>query len=342
MSVFQGAAGLSRRGFLIGAGGLAAAAALTACGSGDDKQAAGAAAGPWEFTDDRGQKAARDQRPTRVVAYASSAAALWDYGVRPVGVFGPQKTADGKKEIQAGNIDLNAVTSIGNAWDDFSMEKFAALKPDLVVTGLTGAKPTDMWVLKDDLGTKVQQIAPIVAISEYKVTLPKVIERFEQLAVALGGDANSAAIKKGKEDFQKASDDLKAAIQGKPGLKVLVVSSDKDSLYVCKPEYFADLAYYRELGLDIVAGGGSDDYFETLSWEQAGKYPADLILTDSRTYALSRQQMAQFPTWAQLPAVKANQLADWSTEPRFNPVLAAPVLQQLTEVVKGARTDITA
>ncbi|WP_372665335.1 ABC transporter substrate-binding protein [Amycolatopsis kentuckyensis] len=340
MSVFQGA-GLSRRGFLIGTGGLAAAAALTACGSSDDK-AAPASSGPWEFTDDRGQKTSRDQRPARVVAYVSSAAALWDYGVRPVGVFGPQKTADGGKEIQAGNIDLNAVTSIGNAWDDFSMEKFAATKPDLVITGLTGAKPTDLWVLKDDLGPKVQQVAPIVALSEYKVTLPKVIERYEQLAVALGGDANSDVIKKGKDDFRKASDDLKAAIKAKPGLKVLVVSSDKDNLYVCKPEFFADLAYYRDLGLDIINGAGSDDYFETLSWEQAGKYPADLILTDSRTYALSRQQLAAIPTWAQLPAVKANQLADWSTEPRFNPVLAAPVIRKLTEVVTGARTDITA
>lgn len=338
MSVFQGAAGLSRRGFLVGAGGLAAAAALAACGNG--QKPAAAASGPWEFTDDRGQKASRDQRPTRVVAYVSSAAALWDYGVHAIGVFGPQKTADGGKEIQAGNIDLGAETSIGNAWDDFSMEKFAALKADLVVTGLTGAKPTDLWVLKDDLGTKVQQIAPIVALSEYKVTLPKVIERYEQLAVALGGDANSATITKGKADFQQASDDLKAAIKSKPGLKVLVVSSDKDNLYVCKPEYFADLSYYRDLGMDIVNGAGTDDYFETLSWEQAGKYPADLILTDNRTYALSRQQMAQYPTWAQLPAVKANQLADWSTEPRFNPVLAAPVIQKLTAVVKNARTDI--
>src|SRR3569833_1715138 len=273
MSVFQGGAGLSRRGFLIGSGGLGAAAALTACGSGGDEKPA-AASGPWEFTDDRGQKASRDQRPSRVVAYGSSAAALWDYGVRPVGGFGPQKTADGGKEIQAGNIDLNAVTSIGNAWDDFCLEMFVVTKPDLVITGLTGAKPTDLWVLKDDLGPKVQQVAPIVAMSEYKVTLPKVIERYEQLAVALGGDANSAAIKKGKEDFQKASDDLKAAVKAKPGLKVLVVSSDKDNLYVCKPEFFADLAYYRDLGLDIINGAGSDDYFETLGGGRAGGGPA--------------------------------------------------------------------
>jgi iron complex transport system substrate-binding protein len=334
-------AALSRRGFLIGAGGVAATVALAACGN-NGAQPANAAGGPWSFTDDRGQQASRDQRPTRVVAYASSAAALWDYGVHAVGVFGPQKTADGRKEIQAGNIDLSAETSIGNAWDDFSLEKFAALKPDLVVTGLTGAKPTDLWVIKDDLAAKVQQIAPIVAMSEYKVTLPKVIQRYQELAVALGGDANSPAITKGKADFQQASDDIKAAVKAKPGLKVLVVSSDKDNLYVCKPEFFADLSYYRDLGLDIVNGAGPDDYFETLSWEQAGKYPADLILSDSRTFALSKQQLAQIPTWAQLPAVKAGQVADWSTEPRFNPVLAAPVIRQLTTVVKGARTDITA
>jgi len=341
MSVFQGAAGLSRRGFLIGAGGAAAAMALAACGNGGQSPAA-ASGGPWTFTDDRGQKVARDQRPTRVVAYASCAAALWDYGVHPVGVFGPQKTADGKKEVQVGNVDLNAETSVGNAWDDFSMEKFVALKPDLVVTGLTGTKPTDLWVLKDDLGTKVQQIAPIAALSEYKVTWTKVMQRYEDLAVALGGDAQSPTITKAKADFLQASGDLKAAVKAKPGLKVLVVSSDKDNMYVCKPEFFADLSYYRELGMDLVAGGGPDDYFETLSWEQAGKYPADLILTDSRTFALSRQQLAAIPTWAQLPAVKANQLADWSTEPRFNPVLAAPVIQKMVEVVKNARTDVVA
>jgi iron complex transport system substrate-binding protein len=222
------------------------------------------------------------------------------------------------------------------------MEKFAALKPDLVVTGLTGSKPTDMWVLTGDLGPKVQQIAPIVALSEYKVALPKVIERYSQLAVALGGDANSDVLKKAKDDFDKASEDLRAAAKEKAGLKVLVLYGDKDGLYIAKPDYFADLAYYRELGLDIVSGGGTEDYWEQLSWEQAGKYPADLILTDTRSYALPRAQMTQFPTWNQLPAVKAGQLGDWSAEPRFNHLLATPVIQKLTALVKGARTDITA
>jgi iron complex transport system substrate-binding protein len=331
---------ISRRGFLFATGGLAAAAALAGCG--DDSPSNTSGGGAWEFTDDRDVAVKRPKRPEKVVAYVSSAAALWDFGIHPVGVFGPQKTEDGKKEIQAGNIDLDKVTSLGNAWDDFDVEKFIGLGPDLLVTGLTGTKPTDLWAITPETGEKVEKVAPILALSEYKVSLPKVISRYEELAKALGADVNSAVITSAKQEFQEASDELSAAAKEKPGLKVLVLYADKDGVYIAKPEFFADLSYYKELGLDIVAGGGSEDYWEQLSWEQVGKYPADLILTDTRTFALSRQQMAEYPTWRALPAVAAGQLGDWSAEPRFNYTLAAPVIRKLTAAVKGARTDIAA
>jgi iron complex transport system substrate-binding protein len=332
---------ISRRGFLFATGGLAAAAALAGCGD-DSPSNASSGSGAWEFTDDRGVRVKRDKRPAKVVAYVSSAAALWDFGVRPIGVFGPQKTESGDKEIQAGHIDLSKVTSLGNAWDDFDVEKFIGLQPDLLVTGLTGTKPTDLWAITPETGAKVEKTAPILALSEYKVTLPKVVSRYEALAKALGADVDSAAVVSAKQEFQAASDELSAAAREKSGLKVLVLYADKDGVYVAKPEFFADLSYYQELGLDIVAGGGTEDYWEQLSWEQIGKYPADLILTDTRTFALSRQQMAEYPTWRALPAVAANQLGDWSAEPRFNYTLAAPVIRKLTSAVRGARTDIAA
>lgn len=326
---------LSRRGFLAGTGGLAAAV-LAGCA---DQQTPSAATGPWEFTDDRGQKVSLPKRPERVVAYVSSAAALWDYGAHPIGAFGPQRTASGGKELQAGNVDLNAVTSVGNAWDDFNLEKFTALAPDLVVTGLTGTKPTDLWVLTGELSDKIKQIAPIVALSEYKTPLPKVIDRYAELARALGANTAAGPATSAKDDFQRVSDELRAA--AKPGLKIMVVSGDKDGIYVAKPEFFADLAYYRELGLEFVTAGGTEDYWEQLSWEQVGKYPADLILTDTRTISLTQQQLAEHPTWARLPAVRAGQLGAWSAEPRFNPLLATPVIRTLAGVVQGARTEIS-
>jgi iron complex transport system substrate-binding protein len=332
----------SRRSFLLGTGALAALA-LAGCGD-DSSGGAGSSTsdGPWQFTDDRNITAKRDKRPTRIVTYVSSGAALWDFGTRPIGVFGPQKTAEGKQEIQAGNIDLGTTRSVGEAWDDFNVEKFAALRPDLLVTGLTGTKPTDLWVITEEIGKKVEQIAPVVALSEYKKPLPQVIQRYSDLAKALGADVDAAAVKTAKDEFQKASDGLRKAAQAKPGLKVCVLYADKDNIYIAKPEFFADLSYYKELGLDLVAGGGADDYWEKLSWEEIGKYPADLILTDTRTYALSRQQMAAYPTWSNLAAVKAGQVGDWSAEPRFNYTLATPVLRNLTKAINGAKTDIVA
>jgi iron-desferrioxamine transport system substrate-binding protein len=331
---------ISRRGFLFATGGLAATAALAGCGD-DTTSSSSSGGGAWEFTDDRGKKITRDGQPERIVAYASSAAALWDYGVRPIGAFGPQKTDSGEKEIQAGNMDLSKVTSVGNAWDDFDVEKFIGLNPDLVVTGLTGTEPTDIWAITPEVGEKVEKVAPILALSEYKTPLPKVIERYEELAKALGADVTSDSVTKAKGEFQAASDELAAVAKEKAGLKVLVLYADKDGIYIAMPEFFADLSYYRELGLDIVEGD-SDDYYEQLSWEQIGKYPADLILTDIRTFALPRDQMSQFPTWNALPAVAAGQVGDWSAEPRFNYTLAAPVIRDLTAAVKNARTDITA
>lgn len=332
---------ISRRGFLFATGGLAAAAALAGCG--DDTPAdSSSGSGAWEFTDDRGTKVTRDKTPEKIVAYVSSAAALWDFGVRPIGVFGPQKTESGEKELQAGNIDLDKVTSLGNAWDDFDEEKFIGLQPDLLVTGLTGTEPTDLWAITPEVGKTVEKTAPILALSEYKVTLPKVIERYEALAKALGADVTSSTVTDAKTEFETASEELSAAAKEKAGLKVLVVYSDKDSIYVAKPEFFADLSYYKELGLDIVEGGGSEDYWEQLSWEQVGKYPADLVLTDTRTFSLSKEQMNEYPTWRALPAVAAGQLGDWSAEPRFNYTLAAPVIRDLTTAVKNAKTDITA
>jgi iron complex transport system substrate-binding protein len=326
------AGGFGRRGFLIGAGTLAAAA-VAGCGGESDSGAGDGAGEGWTFVDDRGVEVSLDARPERVVAYVSSAAALWDFGVHVVGAFGPQRTESGGREIQAGNMDLDAVTSVGNAWDDFNLEQFAALQPDLLVTGLTG---TDMWVITPEIGEEVEKIAPIVALSEYKAPLPDVIERYGELAQALGAEPSAAGVAEAREEFQRASDELRQAIAAKPGLTVLVVYADSESVYVAKPEFFADLAYYRELGLTIVEPGGSEDYWEQLSWEQVGKYPADLILTDTRSFSLTQQQMLEYPTWRQLPAVQAGRLGPWSAEPRFNYQLATPVLRELTDVIKRA------
>lgn len=335
---------ISRRGILAGAGGLAAWA-LAGCGSAGTDSGGGSG---WEFTDDLGKKISLDKRPERLFAFTSCAAALWDFGARPTGVFGPHRTSSGDREIIAGNIDLSKVKTVSNTYDAFNPEKLLAMKPDLVVTGLAGTQAKDRWVLQEQLASKIEPVVPIVSISEYKLTLPEVIQRYAKLAKALGADVDAPAIKAAKAEFDRASDELRAAVREKPGLKVEVVYGDQSNMYVARPSFYADLAWYRELGMQFVnceafrgRGGGAEDYLEMLSWEEAAKYAADLILTDARAFSLTPQEMsAQFPTWRALPAVRQGQLGKWLGEPRFSYQLAAPEIRRLTENVRGSKVGI--
>lgn len=122
----------SRRGILAAGGALGLGAALAACGSdskdsGSGAKSGSAKSGPWSFKDDRGTTAKADKVPANVVAFTSVAAALWDYGIECKGVFGPTKTSDGKADVQAGDIDVDKVTIIGNEWGRFNIEKYAGL-----------------------------------------------------------------------------------------------------------------------------------------------------------------------------------------------------------------------
>src|SRR6476646_8347251 len=70
---------------IAGAGG---ATLLVGCGSGAQHETS------WTFVDDRMRTVRLKQRPTRIVAYTSAAAALNDWGVTPVGVFGDAPRED--------------------------------------------------------------------------------------------------------------------------------------------------------------------------------------------------------------------------------------------------------
>ncbi|MGQ0719451.1 MAG: hypothetical protein ACT4NP_19480 [Pseudonocardiales bacterium] len=102
----------TRRQFL--AGGAAVAALLAGCGRADPADpAVDAPRQPWRFIDDLGVTVELDAPPQRVVAQVSAAGALWDLGIRPIGVFGAQRKADGSPEDAIGQVDLDTVESVG-------------------------------------------------------------------------------------------------------------------------------------------------------------------------------------------------------------------------------------
>jgi iron complex transport system substrate-binding protein len=332
----------NRRSLLLGG---SAALGLLLAGCGSDTPASDntpKATGPWEFTDDRGKKISLPKRPERIVAQVHAAAALWDFGVRPVGVFGPQQGPDGAKDPQAGNVDLAAVKSVGANFGEFNLEQYAALKPDLVITIMYGPV---LWYIPEESQSKIEALAPIAGIKLDGVSALEAIKRFGGLAESLGADLDAAAVTQARDDFDKASDRVRQAAKDKPGLKVAVAIGQEEGFWVADPKFHGDVKLFQELGVQIVAPDNPNPAFgfEQLSWEQANKYPADLLLEDARTVGMTGDQLAaKFPTWTQLPAVKAGQVAPWRAETASTYQQYAKVLAELADSIGKARADVVA
>jgi iron complex transport system substrate-binding protein len=305
---------LPRRGFLAATAGFAAALTLGACGdeATPTKAAPTGAAGGWTFTDDRDKKLDLPKRPSRVVAQVGSAAALWDFGVRPVGVFGPHKLKDGTRDPQVGNVDITKVQGLGNVWDEFNVEQYIALQPDLLVSSMY-IKGT-LWYVPEKSKATIEQVAPTAGIMLTGRSAMQVIGKYEELAKSLGADMQG--VPEAKARLEAASKELAAF----KDLKILMMSAGPDSMWVVNPPEYPDIVHLTQNGLSVVTPSKVDEggFFQTLSWENADTYDADVILYDTRTQSLKPAEMMKKPTFAKLPAVKAGQLYPWSAEAPYS------------------------
>ncbi|MBG0821801.1 ABC transporter substrate-binding protein [Planomonospora sp. ID91781] len=335
---------LSRRGVLaVGLG--AALFALAACGGQPEttSPAAGAAssaaaeAGPWTFTDDRGKKIDLPKRPTRVVAQVGAAAALWDFGVRPIAVFGPHRLKDGSKDPQVGPVDITKVESLGNVWDEFNVEKYISLQPELLVSGMYTADKDTLWYVPEKSAATIEQVAPTLGVRLVGKTLPEVIGRYGEIAAALGADLNAPDVTAAKAKFEAAGKALPTPEAKK--LKIMVMAGGPDSLWVADPKDHVDVGHFKELGLDVVVPEKVDEtgFWQTLSWENADTYEADVILVDARTQSMKVEEMMKKPTFAKLPAVKAGQVYPWHAEERYSYQGYASVLEELAANLAKAK-----
>ncbi|WP_333773827.1 ABC transporter substrate-binding protein [Streptomyces sp. IBSBF 3136] len=336
---------LTRRGLLAAGGALGLGAALAACGDGNGKDgdpgkaATSGGSGPWSFEDDRGTTVKLDRAPATIVAFTGVAAALYDYGIQAKGVFGPTKTGDGKPDVQAGDMDISKVTVLGNTWGQFSIEKYAALAPDVLVSTMFDDAGT-LWYVPDESKKKIAQLAPSVGISVYDRQLTQPLQRLWELAESLGADMKAAKVTAAKKRFEDAAARLRAAARAKPGLKVMAGSASDQLFYVSGTDLSVDLEYFKALGVNFVEppesakkqGGG---WYESLSWENVDKYRADIIMMDDRTSAIQPADITK-ATWKKLPAVKAGQVIARSPEPILSYDKCVPLLTSLAEALEKA------
>lgn len=201
---------LSRRGVLTAVGALGLGGLLAACGSDGDSDSEGggttnspAGGGTWRFKDDRGTTAEADRTPKRLVAFVGAAAAPHDLGIECTGVFGPTKLKNGKPDPRAGGIDVDKVTILGNTYPQFDVERYAGLRPDLLIAQMTD--PPALWYVPEESAEKIESLAPSVGILTTKSSLTHVIGRFTDLAKSLGADLTADPVTSAEERFKSAS-----------------------------------------------------------------------------------------------------------------------------------------
>nr|WP_218889387.1 ABC transporter substrate-binding protein [Saccharopolyspora hordei] len=298
--------------------------------------------GGWSWTDDRGVTVQLDHRPERVVAQVSAAGALEDFGVPVVGTFGPLVRDDGSTEPEAGSVDPRQVVDVtGPGYGEVNLERLAGLAPDLVVSGKYAEYP-GLWHLVQDQEEAVKRIVPTVGVQQSGLSLLDAIGKYEELARALGADVDSPQVQADEAAFHAAAQrlrDIGARMRGE-GKSILAVGGTKEEFFVVVPERNPDLDFYvRELGLPITAprnpDAASGGYFERLSWENAGAYPADILLWDARSASMTPEQMKQNPVFAARPEVAADRFAEWDAVAPMSYASYARIMGRLADQLEA-------
>jgi len=314
---------------------LASLLVVAACGSSapDDE-----GAGPWRYKDDLGHAVSLDHAPKRLIVQSSMAAALTDLGLgdQIVGTFGPLKNAEGQPDSQVAGLDIDKAEDVtgGGEYGSIDLEKAASLKPDLVVT--SAYLKSDLWYVNDATATKLKQLAPILVVSFDGKTLPQMLDSTERAAKALGADVDSDTVEKAHADFTAAAERVERAGQALGSKKILVGSPAKDVFYVSNPEVSPDLKYWRDrLKLPLVVPAKPDEggYFQTLSWEKADLYPADVFFYDDRVGQAGLAILDDQPVFQTLRAAKDKAYVPWTS-------VAPPSYRAYADIMDRLATEL--
>ena len=305
----------NRRTVLGGTLGLAGVAALgRSVGAQDASPEAG-----WSYTDVLGDVIELPEQPQRVAAVIQSAAALWDFGIRPETVFGwTAGTYPDGDHVAWGRIDVSAIENVATTEvDAVDIEKLIATDPDLIVTWIwdKAVPETSMVSIPADITERLEQKAPILIVNQGDSNSVE-LERIEALAAALGADLESPELVEQRETLRATEDAVRAIAEMKPELSVLFASFNPDGFYVASPDFVGDLGYVRELGVPIANDGaaGATTYWEEISPEQALMYPADVIYVDMYGAWTTLEELQAHSTLAAHPAIAAGQIASWNRD----------------------------
>ncbi|GAA1182389.1 ABC transporter substrate-binding protein [Nesterenkonia xinjiangensis] len=308
----------------------AALLALTSCGdpvSATDSASDQDAPDSWSFTDTGyGNTITLDERPESLVVDGYSAAALWEYGIRPAGVFGYGITEE--DSVAIGAADVSQMTVVGRE-GEFDLEQLGALEPDLIV-GFGDDDGTGWTWWDEQVQSEATRVAPFLGVDFGGRPVQEVIEDYVSLAEALGGDTDSTEAEQAAQDFEERLQVLRDIASDSPDL-TLIALNGYDELYVGQST-LGQLALLEELGFTLT-GPDADSAWASLSWESVGDYPADVVLS----YAGTADQVKDVPAFGRLPAVQAGQVVEWDDKRPFTYASYVEWLDDLIDVLGDAR-----
>ncbi len=333
----------SRRSLIAGLGATAAAAALGSTARAQDatpgaSPAASPADGPWSHTDVFGNTVELPARPVRIAANLMTAAALWDYGIRPVAVFDwtASQFPDGD-HVGWGNVDPATVTNVGDADGNILPEDLKVVAPDIILTLSYDASDPDGSTagVAPDYADAINTIAPVFVVTDQDATDIQ-LQRLIDLAVALGGDIESDEVLAAQQTYQQRVMEVAAIVQVKADQTALFANFDQAALWVAGPQGVADLQFLGSLGLKF-ANGESDaagDFWEELSLEAVDRYPADMIFNDVYSLYGTLEELQGQAAFGTMPAIAAGQVGTWL---RDFPVNYAGMVQFLDSILDVLR-----
>jgi iron complex transport system substrate-binding protein len=287
--------------------------ALAGCGSDSSSESSGeepaGGGGEWSYVSGDGKTYTAPETPQRIVAHAYSAAALMEFGIKPVGIY-----ADGpiKDDVGLKGVDFSGVEILGETWGEIDVEKAASLRPDLIVGDWWPAEKaySGMENGVKERSKKIAELAPVVGPSQGD-SVVELIQGYEKLAETLGGDTSGGGA---REEFEAAVERFEAATEEKQGLTALAISPYDDKYAVAVPKYAPELLDLRRWGLDVIVPERPDPefpYWQTLSFEQVDTYQPDLLMFDDRNYPGNFKVLEKAPTADRIKAFAADAYTTW-------------------------------
>lgn len=284
----------------------------------------------WQFSDDRGQLAAGEQRPTRVLAYVQAGATLWDHGIRPSAIFGSDHDDRSVPDVaKTGALPLDEVAYAG-AGATLDVDTLLSGEPDLVVAVSYGGG--QVYGLDPETAKHLEEHVPVVVIDVgHARTLAEIGDRFARLARSLGAEEPAAAT----QELDAARDRLRALTAGPDRARVLALSpAGQEQAYLARPRMWPELRVLSELGVALVEPAeGPGANWSTALWAEAGALRPAVVLADIRVNATPLDELRDNEEWAAI--ARSARVVPWNPEPLCSARAHARFLHLVADALEG-------